>query len=231
MGSPDPYGRQIDGLGGGISSLSKVAILGSPQEYNQEFTWDHLNPTPSFLSKVEQRRWGSERSKPDENVDNPDIPDVIYKFGQVQVKTPEIDWSTTCGNLVAAVAQETIDSRIISIETIVRRIRKYGNVVPVHILSWNTGARMVAHVPVALPKENFAHDEGDVTELSEDWRPAWEGDASISGVPGTAAPINIEFLDGLSLPTGRALDDLVLDDGCKVSKKKLWFIRQLSVYG
>jgi 2-methylaconitate cis-trans-isomerase PrpF len=28
LGSPDPYGRQVDGLGGGISSLSKVAIVG-----------------------------------------------------------------------------------------------------------------------------------------------------------------------------------------------------------
>ena len=28
MGSPDPNGRQLDGLGGGISSLSKVAIIG-----------------------------------------------------------------------------------------------------------------------------------------------------------------------------------------------------------
>ena len=28
LGSPDPYGREIDGLGGGISSLSKVAIVG-----------------------------------------------------------------------------------------------------------------------------------------------------------------------------------------------------------
>jgi 2-methylaconitate cis-trans-isomerase PrpF len=28
LGSPDPYGREIDGLGGGISSLSKVCIVG-----------------------------------------------------------------------------------------------------------------------------------------------------------------------------------------------------------
>ncbi|ORY61416.1 DUF453 domain-containing protein [Pseudomassariella vexata] len=28
IGSPDPYGRQLDGLGGGISSLSKVCIVG-----------------------------------------------------------------------------------------------------------------------------------------------------------------------------------------------------------
>ena len=28
LGSPDPYGRQLDGLGGGISSLSKACIVG-----------------------------------------------------------------------------------------------------------------------------------------------------------------------------------------------------------
>jgi len=28
LGSPDPHGRQLDGLGGGISSLSKVAVVG-----------------------------------------------------------------------------------------------------------------------------------------------------------------------------------------------------------
>lgn len=28
LGSPDPYGRQLDGMGGGVSSLSKVCIVG-----------------------------------------------------------------------------------------------------------------------------------------------------------------------------------------------------------
>jgi 2-methylaconitate cis-trans-isomerase PrpF len=28
LGSPDPYGRQLDGLGGGISSLSKACVIG-----------------------------------------------------------------------------------------------------------------------------------------------------------------------------------------------------------
>ncbi len=31
MGSPDPYGRQLDGMGGGVSSLSKVCVL-APSE-------------------------------------------------------------------------------------------------------------------------------------------------------------------------------------------------------
>ena len=28
LGSPDPYGRQLDGMGGGLSSLSKVCVIG-----------------------------------------------------------------------------------------------------------------------------------------------------------------------------------------------------------
>lgn len=32
MGSPDPYGRQLDGMGGGVSSLSKVCII-APSEH------------------------------------------------------------------------------------------------------------------------------------------------------------------------------------------------------
>ncbi|MBN1829272.1 MAG: PrpF family protein, partial [Deltaproteobacteria bacterium] len=30
LGSPDPFGRQLDGLGGGLSSLSKICIVGPP---------------------------------------------------------------------------------------------------------------------------------------------------------------------------------------------------------
>jgi 2-methylaconitate cis-trans-isomerase PrpF len=30
IGSPDPYGRQLDGMGGGVSSLSKVCVVGPP---------------------------------------------------------------------------------------------------------------------------------------------------------------------------------------------------------
>lgn len=34
LGSPDPYGRQLDGMGGGISSLSKVMIIEPSQQTN-----------------------------------------------------------------------------------------------------------------------------------------------------------------------------------------------------
>ncbi|EFW14419.1 hypothetical protein D8B26_008275 [Coccidioides posadasii str. Silveira] len=41
MGSPDPNGRQLDGLGGGISSLSKICVVGPPTRpgVDVEFTF------------------------------------------------------------------------------------------------------------------------------------------------------------------------------------------------
>ena len=40
LGSPDPDGRQIDGLGGGISSLSKAAIIGRSAEAASDVTFN-----------------------------------------------------------------------------------------------------------------------------------------------------------------------------------------------
>jgi 2-methylaconitate cis-trans-isomerase PrpF len=40
LGSPDPDGRQIDGLGGGISSLSKAAIIGRSNDPDSDVTFN-----------------------------------------------------------------------------------------------------------------------------------------------------------------------------------------------
>ena len=40
LGSPDPDGRQVDGLGGGISSLSKAAIIGPSTEPDSDVTFN-----------------------------------------------------------------------------------------------------------------------------------------------------------------------------------------------
>ncbi|KAL2817553.1 PrpF protein [Aspergillus granulosus] len=55
IGSPDPYGRQLDGLGGGISSLSKVCVVGAPThpEADVDYTFAALgvkNPDVDFSS-------------------------------------------------------------------------------------------------------------------------------------------------------------------------------------
>lgn len=36
LGSPDPYGRQLNGMGGGVSSLSKAVIIGPPTHPDAE---------------------------------------------------------------------------------------------------------------------------------------------------------------------------------------------------
>ncbi len=46
MGSPDEYGRQLDGMGGGISSLSKVCVIGPPTrpDADVDFTFCQVSP-------------------------------------------------------------------------------------------------------------------------------------------------------------------------------------------
>ena len=39
IGSPDPYGRQLDGMGGGISSLSKVCVVGPPSREDADIDY------------------------------------------------------------------------------------------------------------------------------------------------------------------------------------------------
>ncbi|MDA1190008.1 MAG: hypothetical protein O2854_10110 [Chloroflexi bacterium] len=151
MGSPDPHGRQVDGLGGGISSFSKVAIIGR----------------------------------------DPDGA-VAFNFGQVEVREAAIDWSTTCGNISAAVGPYAIDEGIYPATSPVTKV-------PVR--SVNTGKRYIARVPVS------------------DARARTGGDYVIDGVPGSGAKITLEFQEpGASLnkgilPTGMARQALHLPTG------------------
>ena len=53
LGSPDPYGRQLDGIGGGISSLSKACIIGpsSHPDADVDYTFaqvDVKSPTVDY---------------------------------------------------------------------------------------------------------------------------------------------------------------------------------------
>ena len=51
LGSPDPNGRQLDGLGGGISSLSKVAVVGPPSrpDADVDYTFAQVEVTRSAV--------------------------------------------------------------------------------------------------------------------------------------------------------------------------------------
>ena len=51
MGSPDPYGRQLDGMGGGISSLSKICILApaSRPDADVDYTFGQVSVSASLV--------------------------------------------------------------------------------------------------------------------------------------------------------------------------------------
>ena len=51
MGSPDPFGRQLDGMGGGISSLSKVCVVGpsSHPEAELDYTFAQVMVTEAAV--------------------------------------------------------------------------------------------------------------------------------------------------------------------------------------
>lgn len=111
--------------------------------------------------------------------------DVDYLFLQVVVDQPRVDASQNCGNMLAGVGPFAIERGL---------ARVTGDVTPVRIHMLNTGSVAVARVQT--PGGQVAYD----------------GDARIDGVPGTAAPVSIEFLDvagsscGSLLPTGNARD-------------------------
>lgn len=119
--------------------------------------------------------------------------DVDYLFLQVAVDKAEVSDSQNCGNLLAGVGPWAIENGLIA---------AHDPVTPVRIHMVNTASVAVAQV--ATPGG----------------RVEYEGNARIDGVPGTAAPIDIEFLDvagsscGALFPTGSVRDEV---DGLEVT--------------
>ena len=111
--------------------------------------------------------------------------DVDYLFAQVGVNDTTVDTRPNCGNMLAAVAPFAIEQGMVPAAEGTTRVRVY-NV--------NTGARIEAIVQT--PGKRVCYD----------------GNASIDGVPGTAAPILLEFMDawgaitGSLFPTGKRVD-------------------------
>jgi len=121
--------------------------------------------------------------------------DVRMLFGQVAVAAPDVDWGGNCGNMTAAVGPFAIEAGLVPAVEPVTIVR---------IRSVNTGVLVRAHVPV------------------RGGRVVTEGDYAIAGVAGTAARIDLEWLNpggsttGRVLPTGRPRDRFVLAGGREI---------------
>lgn len=109
--------------------------------------------------------------------------DVDYLFLQVAVDEPRVGTAQTCGNLLAGVGPFALERGLVPAA---------GPVTPVRVRMVNTGGLATVHVP------------------TPDGRPEYAGDTALSGVPGTAARILVEFAETAAapLPTGQVAEDL-----------------------
>lgn len=111
--------------------------------------------------------------------------DVDYLFLQVWLDRAEVSDQQNCGNILAGVAPFAIEQGL---------VKATGDLTPVSIFMVNTDSKATAFVETPSGLVNYA------------------GTARIDGVPGTHAPININFEDvagsscGALLPTGNAID-------------------------
>jgi len=119
--------------------------------------------------------------------------DIDYLFLQVFVDRAEVTDSQNCGNILAGVGPFAIEQGLVEARDAVTDVR-------IHMV--NTGGIAVASVQTPGRRVEYA------------------GTARIDGVPGTAAPVMLEFLDiagsscGALLPTGQVRD---MVDGIEVT--------------
>jgi len=119
--------------------------------------------------------------------------DVDYFFAQVSVEDKLVDYKPTCGNILSGVGPAAIEMGI---------VKPQGETTLVRIRAVNTGAQV----------EAIVRTPGGMVEYA--------GDAAIDGVPGTAAPVLLNFMGvvgsatGSLLPTGNSRDVI---DGIEVT--------------
>lgn len=104
--------------------------------------------------------------------------DIDFLFGQVSIREPRIDWSPSCGNMAAGVGPAAIERGLVP---------AMDGKTTIKIRNLNTNSLIEA--VVQTPQGQILYD----------------GDASIDGVPGTAAPVLLNFIDVVGSKTGRLL--------------------------
>ncbi len=146
MGSPNT--QQLNGIGGGTSITSKIAIV-----------------SPSNSPEA----------------------DVDYLFGQVSLEKESVDFSPSCGNILAGIGPFAIEMGL---------VRAQPNETLVRIRNVNTESYIDAVVQTPFGKVTY------------------DGTTVIDGIFGTAAPIMLKFKGvvgsktGALLPTGQPVDQI-----------------------
>ena len=109
------------------------------------------------------------------SLSNDEWADIDYFFAQVSVEDRLVDYKPTCGNILAGVGAAAIEMGLVKAENQMTSIK---------IRSINTNAKITAHVQT--PNNQVKYD----------------GSCVIDGVPGSAAPVELEFLNVAGSSTG-----------------------------
>lgn len=115
--------------------------------------------------------------------------DLDFLFAQVVVDKALVDTTPNCGNMLAAVVPFALERGL---------AKPQGDTTTLRVLTLNTDMKC------------------DVTVQTPGGQVRYDGDARIDGVPGTSAPITINFLETAGsvaaslLPTGRVLDKVTV---------------------
>lgn len=108
--------------------------------------------------------------------------DLDFLFVQLQPDSERVDTTANCGNMLAAVAPFALETGLAAPQ---------GETTTLRVLTLNTGMQC------------------DMTVQTPNGQVEYEGEARIDGVPGSAAPVDINFLDTAGsvcaslLPTGQ----------------------------
>ncbi len=137
--------------------------------------------------------------------------DVDYLFAQVGIDRPVVDTIPTCGNMMTGVGPFAIEKGWVDVtadETVVR------------VYNINTDAHMELIVPTPGGVVNYT-----------------EGTTEISGVPGTGAPIQLNFFDvgggttGSIFPSGNRTDQIFGVDVTIVDASNLVMLLRAEDFG
>lgn len=109
--------------------------------------------------------------------DEPDV-DVDYFFAQVAVEKRLVDYGPSCGNILVGVGPAAIEMGLVPVTGDETRLR---------IRAVNTGSLV----------ESVVQTTGGAVR--------YDGDTAIDGVPGTAAPVALNFMEVVGSRTGKLL--------------------------
>ncbi|USP81151.1 uncharacterized protein yc1106_08425 [Curvularia clavata] len=199
MGSGDSYGRQLDGMGAGISSLSKICLV---EPYGKRIAIDATagrfrTGYGGIDATRESAREAQAREEARDSLDEEAL-DIDYTFVGLGIENNEVDIAGNCGNMSSAIGPYAYNAGLLP-----PRIYAQGDGdVTVRIRNTNTGK---------LIDSTFEVLGGQAAVV---------GDYSIDGVTGNGSKIKLDFKQpygsktGKVLPTGKRIDSI---RGYKVS--------------